>query len=571
MRSAQETTGLRILGGFGLILLFFFSWSGGVLAQPCDVTPSAPMEVAAEGSAVNIAINPLTGHPSLVWVGGDHLIYTSDFDGSTWQAPQQVDTGGVVPVIHYPDNYPPFALKGLALAIDSYGKKHLVVGDCDHLYHFAETAVGWTTAEDFAPGADPGTEDPHYEVQAAFDHADVLHVGWAINAGGEASGFGVRYARKDATGWSTPFFIARGPHIDMHVEPDGRVHVAWMEFHGFQEPEHWRNYQGHYRRCSPAGDWSAGEQATDEPPVGEIGPVAIHPAVTAGPDGTVHMVYPVDPANPTGGFQEDGHAAYIQREANGWTSPVELFPNATHAAFVEVAVDPAGLLYAISLNWNERYRVDFGTGFEPAALWESAGARWFCFRAQGAPAGAWIAYIAARWTGPVKTVLLERSGDCGEFCGDGVCGAGEDFCSCFYDCTNGCCIAGVSYAAGESPAGDSCWVCDPGSNRRDWVFDPTGPGCSMDGGVDGAIAVDGSGDGQTADSAPVDGAADTPDATPSPNTGSAKGGCNCLLSSRSQSHDCKGTGSMLVLALGLVFFAGLVFFVRRRRRTSRRG
>ena len=207
----------------------------------------------------------------------------------------------------------------------------------------------------------------------------MLHALWAIDTGQDGSNKGIYHAYHDGTSWSAPFYVASGPFMHAQVASDSTLHVAYMQFHGFVDvgTEQWRNYQGHYRSRDATGSWSDDQQITHEDPVGTLGPVAIHPCVAKGPNGTLHYAYPVDPANPTTAPNEAGHASYMKNEGTSWTSAEEMFPNGTHAAFVDVHVDPAGIVYVVGMNWQKRFRVDMGTGFQPVDFWDTANARWF--------------------------------------------------------------------------------------------------------------------------------------------------------------------------------------------------
>jgi len=508
-------------------------------AAQCIVTADDPVQLDENGSAVYVAVNHLTGNAAVAWVSDNTNVAISRYDGSSWSPAEAVDTGGILPAFSEVDDHHPHM--GLALAIDSCGEHHLMIANEEHLYHFVEEGGVWSEGEIVTDVVAPNPEDPHLQVRADFDGSDVLHVVYSIDGGSEASGKGLRYVMLDGSVWSSPLFIASGPFMHMNVGHDGSVHVTYLAFHGMVGE--WRNYQGHYRQRTPAGTWTDDEQATDEDPVGELGPVAIHPAVDVGPDGVVHMVYPVDPPNPHDSGGDRGHASYISKSGGSWSGDGEqLFPNAIHAAFVDVAVDAAGVVYAFGINWRKRYKVDTGSGFGDVGFWDDQNARWFYHSVIDGPTGAWIAYVADRRIGDVKVVHLRRSGDCGVFCGDGNCGAAEDGCSCCYDCVDQCCIDGAAYSAEEAMPGDPCYVCRPGADRCSWTHDPTAPGCAAD---DGAPeTVDAPPDAITDpafDDLPVDLPADdavvgdiiTPDtagdAVSENNGGITSGGCSCSL------------------------------------------
>jgi len=488
-------------GAFALSLVSATLFTGDATAQPCGVTALDAVELDDLGSAVYVAINHLTGDPAVVWVADDDLVYLSRNGPAGWSAVELVDTGGIIPVTSEIDAH--HSLSGMALAIDSYGAYHLIIGDGTFLYHFEDHGTGWSAGEIITDTVAPDPADPHLIVRADFDTDDVLHVVYAIDGGDDASGKGLRYVQLDGAGWSLPYYVASGPFMHMSLGYDGTVHVASLQFHGMVGT--WRNYQGHYRQRAPDGTWAPGDQATDEAPVGTLGPVAIRPAVASGPDGEVHLIYPMDPPDPTTAPNEAGHASIITRTGGGWTTPLELFPNAIHAAFVEIAIDPAGVVYVFGINWQKRFRVDLGAGFEPVAYWDSANSRWFSRSVAAGPTGAWIAYAASRRIGPVQVVHLQRTGDCGVFCGDGQCGAGEDGCSCLYDCTDLCCIDGTSYAPEDPDPADPCEVCRPQFDRRHFTHDPSAPGCTPapDAGLDGGTTPDPDASGVTADASPA--------------------------------------------------------------------
>ena len=516
------------------------TFSSNAEAQ-CDVTADDPVELDDNGCSVYVAVNHLTGNPAVAWVSDNASVAVSRYDGSSWSAAQTVDTGGVLPAPSEVDT--PHHHMGLALAIDSCGVHHIMIASDEHLHHFMEEAGGgWSEGEIVTDVIAPNPDDPHLQVRADFDGDDVLHVVYAIDGGNEASGKGVRYVKLDETGWSEPLHIAGGPFMHMNVGEDGSVHVTYLQFHGMEGD--WRNYQGHYRQRTAGGTWLEDEQATDEDPVGELGPVAIHPAVDVGPDGTVHMVYPMDPPDPHSSGGDRGHASTIDRTGGTWSSdaPVELFPNGIHAAFVDVAADAAGVVYAIGVNWERRFKADTGSGFGDVGSWDEPGGRWFYHSVIDGPAGAWIAYVAERRIGPIRVALLRRTGDCGVFCGDGECGSGEDGCSCKVDCARQCCIGGAAYAAEEAMTGDPCSVCRPADGRCAWTYDPAAPGCEaeeaapepvldepapeiVDAGVDTIDDAVSDVTDVTRDTAMPD----VPDDAASEDAGTTSGGCGCAI------------------------------------------
>jgi MYXO-CTERM domain-containing protein len=518
----------------------------GAVAQPCGVTALDAVQLDDAGSAVYLAINHLTGDPAVVWVADDDLVYLSRYTGAGWSATELVDTGGIIPVTSEIDTH--HCLPGMALAIDSYGTYHLIIGDGSFLHHFENDGTGWSAGQIIVDTVAPNPADPHLIVRADFDANDVLHVVYAIDGGNETSGKGLRYVQLDSAGWSLPYYVASGPFMHMSLGYDGSVHVTYLQFHGMVGT--WRNYQGHYRQRAPDGTWTPDEQATDEAPVGTLGPVAIHPAVAAGPDGEVHMIYPMDPPDPGTAPSEAGHASIITRTSGGWTTPLEIFPNAIHAAFVEIAVDPAGVVYAFGINWQKRYRVDLGAGFEPVGFWDSASSRWFSRSVAAGPAGGWIAYAASRRIGPIKVVQLSRTGGCGAFCGDGLCGAGEDGCSCLYDCTDQCCIDGSAYALDDPNPADPCDVCRPQLDRRHFTRDPSAPGCtpSPDAGLDAGSTTDP----DASDAS--DASAATPDASPADPDPGIRSGCSCVT----DGTDDRSTPLLPLVLVAIALLAGLV-------------
>lgn len=506
-------------------------------AQPCDVVLEEAVQLWGgedEGSAPSIDINHLTGHPAVVWVANDDTIRVSRFDGSGWSAVETIDTGGILPCFRGDDPHP---LPALSLAINSFGEHHILIADDFHLYHFVQEGPGWSAAEIVTDIVTPSEVDAHLPVRAEFDADDVLHVVYSVDKGNDGSGKGVRYVRLDGSGWSEPVWLGSGPSMHMRVGPDRSVHVSWLSFHGMVDEM--RNYQGHYRQRTPGGEWLDEEQATDEAPVGNLGPVAIHPVVAVDPSGGAHMLYPVDPPNPAEDPPEAGHASYIFRTGTDWSEPLELFPNAAHAAFVELEIDPAGIIYAFGINWHKRYRVDPGSGFEPTEFWNPANSRWFGRDSVAGPAGAWLAYIHGRRWGEVEVILVRRTGDCGVFCGDGNCGGGEDGCSCLYDCTDQCCIDGEAYAAEEAMEGDPCNVCRPEADRRSWTHEPSAPGCGPaeedepeeEMGQEPWEERVEAGEDVSTDPAVDATAEDMPDARdePPPDVDTTQGGCGCLI------------------------------------------
>jgi hypothetical protein len=477
-----------------LFMLLAGMFSVNAAAQPCQVTRHDPVTLYGVGEELGglVAINMDhgTGNPVVVWIGEDHQVRISRYDGSAWTAHQAIDTGGIEPSFETDETSgESYYMRGLSLAVDSFSRVHLIIADESHVYHFVEAGGVWSGPEIAGDTVPPDPNDPHMDVRADFDSDDVLHVVFAIDRGNEASGKGLWYLRMDESGWSDQQWIAGGPMMHMRVE-QRRAHVACLSFYGMTGPDdEWRNYQGHYRQCLEDGTWLDEEQATNEPPIGTLGPVAIHPAVAAGPDGIVHMIYPVDPAIiPEDSTVETGHASIITRDAAGtWSDPTVIFPeNAIHAAFVDIVIDPAGVIYVFGINWQKRFRIDAGEGFTVEQFWhfnsrgEPTFSRWFYYDSVAAPSGAWLAYVAGRRWGPVEVVHFERTGDCGIFCGDGRCGADEDACSCLFDCLDSCCIEGAAHADGDADPSDPCMVCRPGENRRAWTYDPTVPGCMTD-------------------------------------------------------------------------------------------
>lgn len=453
-----------------------------VHAQPCDVIMDEPVRLFGDesttASAVRIAQNHATGFPSIIWAGEDEKIYMSSFDGSRWSEPEVVETGGIGPA--WSDFETSHPHPAMAIAINSSGQHHLLVADGNYLYHFTNDGEAWNSGEIVTSIEFPGTEESYLEVRADFDSRGVLHVVYVIDRGGEGSGRGIYYLRFLSGEWSEPQWILSGPHMHMRVGSDGAVHVVSLNFHGFVGD--FRNYQCHYRQRTPDGTWLDEEQATDEPPIGILGPVSIHPAVAVDGSGVAHVIYPVDPPNPDTAPPEAGHASYITRDVASpvWSEPIELFPNAIHAAFVTVAIDPANIIYAFGLNWQKRYIINTGEGFGEVGYWNEANSRWFFFDSVAMASGAYVAYIAGRWWGPVEVVRFVRTGDCGQFCGDETCSTDEDGCSCPYDCTESCCIESTPYQSGDVNPDNPCYLCKPEIDRHHWSYDPSSPGCMLE-------------------------------------------------------------------------------------------
>lgn len=222
----------------------------------------------------------------------------------------------------------------------------------------------------------------------------------------------------------------------------------------------------------------------------------------------------------------------ITRSAGGWSdAEVLISKNAAHAAVVSMAIDPAGVRYAFSLNWKKRFRVDTGGGFGPEDFWHYSGSnpthnRWFRLDSVAVQSGTWIAYIAGRNWGPIEVAHFRRTGDCGSFCGDNDCGGEEDACSCLYDCIDQCCIDAGVYDAGDADPSDPCYVCRPGEDQRAWTHDPEAPGCAPDEPGSDAPAE------EAAEDIMSDMAAETPDVydeSTGDGVSTATDGCGCAI------------------------------------------
>lgn len=478
----------RLLLVLALLLPAIFAAPGAASAQPCQVIQEKAylLQAVASGkkcgdsgvlcaSTVNIAVDPTTQLPVVIWYSDDHKVRSRRFDGAAWAPAKVVPTPGITLPLGSV-----VTLRGLAHAFDSKGRMHLIISGGKKVFHL-EKGSSWSAPQPIHTISHSNLT--HLSTHVGFDAQDRMHVVYWYEAGGGH----IYYAQKTSSGWSSWTKIGNGRHIDVAFHKSGTVHVSWTS----KLSSNPANWQAFYKRMDAQGKWLPQEKVTNEKPVSQnIGPVAISPSVAVDAAGLAHLLYPVDPPETKG--DDDGHASYTWRNAAGtWSQPKVLFNNARHSARTALVVDGAGVKYAFGLNLKCRLAVDPLSGNWTTSNWHShaGGYRFFYLNGTYTNSGAWLVYMVGREWGSVEVIHLRRIGSCAcekqGFCAPkqtmtqacGTCGKQTRVCGNY-------CNWGPWSPCQECPGQDSGRIPDNGATPEDSNKDIS----RMDTGTDPSIA-----------------------------------------------------------------------------------